>query len=1434
MPLLAKDVISRYVRTECKRQLRLYLTPDTERFRPEREAEGMPPPQPPRPGLEQFTQAGEEWQAAKLADMTETFGEESIVGDPQPHSSGQTRYRTIQLADALGDAREGSFLIEAEFEVGPTFQEALGIRDYPDRHGLEYRNVRPDIVEVLPPGHSRRHATAGGETRMLPAEDDRLQLRVIDIKLTAEPSAGYFAEVAFYTMALAGWLSDVGLDHRFVAVPDGAVWPGSHDAAHLTITYRELVARGERPTREQLRGAMEEDLEPVPFEVFAFRLRRFFQEELPEVLSSHWQDLDWHVDNRCSGCENLGYPWRGDDDEAVHPDHCMPEATRTGHLSRVAFVSRGASGALRDRGVTSVDILAGRPSEDPVFGTHQTLRATRTVVSGRARSLGSGEANVPPGSGSSAVMPRWTDLRIYLSVDFDIGSAITFALGVKAFWYELRPFGSTDTSPRQTRAWDTQTFVVDSRSLEAERRELLAFLDAIRSILSEAENLDHETKVQVYLWDSLEYDHLTRIIGRHLQAILDNREMRDLAWLFPPENLLPNARISTRRTPITMVREVVRAVLAAPIAHYYTLLETARNYHRDDLPENVARFGVHPLFEDALSDQIPSERAHEIWSRSTDGRRNWLAQLGTLQQTTGRRLSALEEVTRKLGEDLRDLLPSQAAPRIRDLGPPARESRLSWDGQLWYAFARLDAALDQLEVQELMAMPPHQREAKFECARLPERLAGTEETSALQTLGLSARSGRHVYRLSRGSREVKLREGDISMALAPEDQPEFLDRNLKYATEGTALEQVCSEAYRSTLGEATEVSVAGIDRDALLIAVDGRRSNLPSIEDIERAGIADFGSGVVLDKVHHDYFTSKLLDALRQIGNPPAARENPLVRRAVGQLTGRGSRQTAHNPPADFLWGAGDVQAAVVERELGPVREELERRAITLNATQWRAWERALSRRLTLVWGPPGTGKSRTARAVILGAALEAHQRGRSLRVLVCAQNYNAMDNVLLNVNERIGDLLPEEGYEVYRLRSYLKPREDTTPDAIDTEVNRRHPNDRVRALVTRLDEDSGVTVVGSPPSQVYNLLKVDGGSAQQALFDLILIDEASQMDVPLSILPIAALADGGSVVLAGDPKQLPPIQQAEAPLGLEAMVGSVYAFCEDLHGVDAVMLDENYRSNATLVDFSLEAGYRRTLSSFSPNLRLSLTSSLPTDEPDDWPGMLHWTHEWTALLDPNHPASCFVYPEGRSSQWNLFEADAVAALIFLLRTRAANRLSGERNPASGETWPAGEALHSPEEFWTKAVGVVTPHRAQQGLIIGRLQQVFPEDDPALIRGAVDTVERFQGQERDVIVASYALGDPDAIGDEDEFLMSLNRFNVMSSRARSKLIVLVSQEIVDHLSGDLETLRESRLLKNYVDSFCRDARPMTLGFMDDGTEREVPGTHKHRATESRG
>src|SRR5688500_9359673 len=119
MPRVDKEALSRFIRTECRRQLRLELSPDTAAFRPEREAADMPPPQKPRPGLEQFTQAGEAWQAAKLDDLTRTFGEPAVVGNRKPGADGKCEYRTAQLGDLLPHAAPSTFLVEAEFEIGP-------------------------------------------------------------------------------------------------------------------------------------------------------------------------------------------------------------------------------------------------------------------------------------------------------------------------------------------------------------------------------------------------------------------------------------------------------------------------------------------------------------------------------------------------------------------------------------------------------------------------------------------------------------------------------------------------------------------------------------------------------------------------------------------------------------------------------------------------------------------------------------------------------------------------------------------------------------------------------------------------------------------------------------------------------------------------------------------------------------------------------------------------------------------------------------------------------------------------------------------------------------------------------------------------------------------------------------------------------------------
>src|SRR5262249_9739330 len=159
----------------------------------------------------------------------------------------------------------------------------------------------------------------------------------------------------------------------------------------------------------------------------------------------------------------------------------------------------------------------------------------------------------------------------------------------------------------------------------------------------------------------------------------------------------------------------------------------------------------------SLSDQIPSERAHEIWSRVTSP--PWQGQMNTFSRTVERKLIALETITRRLEEDLRPVLGQNAAPI--NIAPPARQTRVSTDGQLWFGFARLNEVIAQLEIQQIRAMPPHEREARFRSARLVRRLSGRQERETLTQLGLSGGAGRRVYELRADSREVRFREGDF-------------------------------------------------------------------------------------------------------------------------------------------------------------------------------------------------------------------------------------------------------------------------------------------------------------------------------------------------------------------------------------------------------------------------------------------------------------------------------------------------------------------------------------------------------------------------------------------------------------------------------------------------------------------------------------------------
>jgi uncharacterized protein len=82
-------------------------------------------------------------------------------------------------------------------------------------------------------------------------------------------------------------------------------------------------------------------------------------------------------------------------------------------------------------------------------------------------------------------------------------------------------------------------------------------------------------------------------------------------------------------------------------------------------------------------------------------------------------------------------------------------------------------------------------------------------------------------------------------------------------------------------------------------------------------------------------------------------------------------------------------------------------------------------------------------------------------------------------------------------------------------------------------------------------------------------------------------------------------------------------------------------------------------------------------------------------------------------------------------------------------------------------VGVVTPHNAQKGRLRDRVGNRAPPD----------TVERFQGGERDVIFVSATASDPDYVRAESRFLLNPNRLNVAVSRMKQKLVIISSESV---------------------------------------------------------
>lgn len=1460
---LGKRVISQFIRTGCRRRLRL----DLYRAVNDRRQADVPEKDASRPGLTLLTQQGRQYERAKFLELETIFPDLVVRGALKGIDADEDRaFQHIELADCIDRLAVNQFALEAQFEITDSFKAAHSLGDLEDGSAvgdgqpLGFEALRPDIVQVCAPtGERRRIITPGGRLDRIGPEDRRLGLRIIDIKISGEPSPAHFSELAYYSMALSGWLEDTGRAHLLVVLADGAIWPGAHDGSTMHQMQREDRANN-LPVLDLDRylAGLAADLEAMPPEVVLGRVQRFLKVDLREVMAeADWRQLAWHIDHRCSGCDYLGYRWSRHDDEAAErgpargapPDqrYCWPMAEQAEHLSRIAGLTEGACGKLREAHVDDVSGVSALPAGSPAFERHQMLRAKRTVLSARATTLrDDSPAVIPDRAGTSAVLPRFADIRVAVSADFDVGSGLTFALGYRINYgvpNAERPRGAQ--GPRFGRTFRTieRPLLVLERALEAEGETLRVWLEHLvndifrlqREILAgyQTHGASNKTDVtlQFFLWDRLTYDHLCRVFGRHLDRLqapvrVGTTNISPMAWVFPSEGVLDEPDFVSRSSPITIVSDAVNSLMAAPIAHHYGVIDLANSIEPEG--RRLANgqpwwFHVNKFYRDPLSDQVPSERGHEVWEQASPFRdQDFQWHQEELRKVVRRKLHAIAYVAEKLTGLLADNLTADAPGVNNVFQPTARLTGVGDDGQILFQHARLMAAAQQLEIELLMAMPPHEREARFKSARVEAVLTGDARRSALAALDLAGRArdrAVYVFRLSERSKEARLKEGEYTWSFLPEaDLPALQDLTVaqfksRHPTLAAHSPIQPAWEFRTKLRDALKVTILKVDRGQRLLAIEAGGLLDPVLQlNLLQMNI-DGARGLfgILDPVAMDVFTRKLKKALEDssgIRHPPLAQQRPLFP-ALGVARvrpGRARGGQIDGPAAHFIWNADVMAGTATGQDASAILATAERVAPGLTERQRQAIERATTRRLALWWGPPGTGKSRTAQAYVTASAAQAVAEGRPLRIAIVGFTWVAIDNVA----RRLPALLEREGLadrvHLARLCSSdaLGGVDPLLHDRLIPMDDDAEPQ-RVE-LERRLADADGVTIVASTVDQIH---KLGQPRVCAPLFDVMLIDEASQLDVAHAVVGLGKLADGGRVTVVGDDKQMSPIHPLEAPDGLEHLLGSVYDFFRRYRrhegpglAVEPIMLNRSFRSNREIIAFVREAGYGEDLEAAEMNagLRISTVTPIPLAEPADWPERLPWSPNLTAILSPDEPLAAVVHNDRFSSQRNDEEADLAASLVLALYR------AGVHDLERGDGQP-----YSPDDFFRHGVGIVTPHRAQQAAVFDRLAAFLPSEvDRNAVFASIDTVERFQGQEKAVMLASFGLGDADQIAAEERFLFSLNRFNVAASRARAKFITIISRRLVDHLPRDRRALEESRLLKHFVDGFLTRTVPIDL------------------------
>ncbi len=268
--------------------------------------------------------------------------------------------------------------------------------------------------------------------------------------------------------------------------------------------------------------------------------------------------------------------------------------------------------------------------------------------------------------------------------------------------------------------------------------------------------------------------------------------------------------------------------------------------------------------------------------------------------------------------------------------------------------------------------------------------------------------------------------------------------------------------------------------------------------------------------------------------------------------------------------------------------------------------------------------------------------------------------------------------------------------------------------------------------------------------FDVVIFDEASQITLPLALMGMLA---GERYVFTGDDRQLPPVVSSGA-----TQVGrtSIFGYLNG-RGYES-MLEITYRLNDELNAWPSKTFYENRLKP-TPEAaarRLKLEGD---------------SGKWAFALSPKSPAVFLDLGHRNASVRCLQEAEVVVELIQSL-------LCAKIHPTQ--------------------IGVVAPFRAQGRTIRKLLRKVMPSEE-ALKELVVDTVERMQGQEREVVIVSMTTSNLAFAERLASFYFQPERLNVSITRPRTKLILVGSSRVLGAQPEDPDDLAWVDLLKDLLE-----------------------------------